>query len=598
MKTFLTSLTGAAIGSIIGLVLLFFIGIAMIQYAVNDALRSASGPETGQADGNAIVLTLDLRNGLTDQAPSSGPEAFLGSPVGFIDTLINLEAATKDDQVKGLFVRGSDFGIGSSKAEELRAAFLKFKAADKFIIAHSQGTYGGGPSSYRAIASADEIWVQPGSDMISSGVVFETLFMKGLFDNLSITPEFEALYEYKNAPNTYEQEGYTEPHRLAMTKLAESIWDISLDDIAADRGISVADAKAALESSPVSSERMIELNLATQEGWPEDARDEASNRAGADAILIDISAYAAPSAPFRSPVIAIVGGQGPIITGEAGGSLFQEGSGFASDSVAANILAAGKDEDVEAIVFRVDSPGGSPTASDQIWRAVERVQLEYEKPVIVSMASVAASGGYYVSTGADWILANRSTITGSIGIFGGKFAISEGLARIGVNADSIRVGGAFAGAFSTTEGFSDEQRQLVRSWLTRGYDRFIALVAEGREMSLVEVDAVARGRVWSGEDALEKGLVDQLGGLTDAISKARELAGIDADQEVRLVKYPMQTGGFGFMGASASASAGELKAIGQLAALINDPQVQALIAETEAARSSRVQARMPSFIEK
>lgn len=598
MKTFFASLGGAVIGSILGLVLLVLIGTGLIQLAVNDAINSASGPETGQDDGNAIVLTLDLRNGYSDQAASSGPEVIFGGGVGFIDIVSKLDAAASDEQVKGLFIRGSEFGIGSARAEEYRDAFLKFKAADKFIIAHTQGTYGGGPSAYRAIASADEIWAQPGTDLIASGLALETLFLKGLFDNISVTPEFEALYEYKNAPSTYEEETYTEPHRRAMTELAESLWSISLSDIAADRGMSVSEVQTLLESTPMGAQAMVDANLATSLGWPEDALDTALERAGEDSISVALGSYEAPSSPFGSPVIAIVGGQGPIITGSAGGSLFQEGSGFASDTIAEAILEAGRDEDVQAIVFRVDSPGGSPSASDQIWRAIERIQEEEEKPVIVSMASVAASGGYYVSTGADWIIANRTTITGSIGIFGGKFAIDEGLARIGVNAESIKVGGSFTGAFTTMEGFTDDQRVMVRSWLQRGYDRFTGLVSEGRGLSLEQVDQVARGRVWSGEDAIGRGLVDQLGGLTTALAKAKELAEIDAETEVRIVAYPMSAGGIPFLSSSTGATAQELKAIGQLATAINDPEIQALITEVEAARNSRVQARLPSFIER
>lgn len=595
MKTFFASLGGAVIGSILGLVLIALIGFGIVGALVSSAFENASTANSGK-DSDAIVLTLDLRNGWSDQAPQTGPDAFFGNPTGFIDVLTRLESAAADDQVKGIYVRGSEFGIGSSRAEELRTAFLNFKAADKFIIAHTQGSYGGGPSGYRAIAPASELWVQAGSDLIAGGVGFETLFLKGMFDKLSVTPEFVALYEFKNSPNTYRETDYTEPHRLAMTRLANSIWDISLADISADRGMTVAEARTALESSPIGTTRMIELGLADKEGWPEDALEAALDQAGEGAVEVNISSYIPPSSPFGSPVVAIVGGQGPIVTGGAGGSLFQAGSGFASDAVAASILEAGRDEDVQAIVFRVDSPGGSPTASDQIWRAVERVQTEFDKPVVVSMGSVAASGGYYVSTGAEWIVANRSTITGSIGIFGGKFAVAEGLARIGINAESINVGGPFTGAFTSTAGFTDEQRTMMRAWLTRGYDRFLSLVAEGRNKTVDEVHEVARGRIWSGEDALEQGLVDELGGLNQAIAKAKELAGIEGDTEVRLVQYPQRSGGFSFSGASASAS--ELKAIGDLATLINDPEVQALIAEVEAAKSARLQARIPNYTER
>lgn len=598
MKTFFASLGGAVIGSIVGLFLLFFVGMAFIQFAVNDALKSASGPETGQDDGNPIVLNLDLRYGYEDQAPTSGPEVLFGSATGFIDIVNKLEAAANDDQVKGLFVRASDYGLGSSRAEEYRDAFLKFQAADKFIVVHSQGFFSGSPSAYRAVAPADEIWMQPGTSLVSSGITVEALFFKDLFDELSITPEFEAFYEYKSAVNTFEEAGFTEPHRENYLQLAESLWETSLADIATDRSLPVETVRTFLEASPVSSDEMIAQNFATHSGWPEDARDAAWERVGGDAVHIDIGDYNAPSSEFGSPVIAIVGGQGAIVNGPSGGSLLQEGSGFASDTIAESLLDAGRDEDVEAVIFRVDSPGGSPSASDQIWRAVQRIQEEEGKPVIVSMASSAASGGYYVATGADWIVANRSTITGSIGIFGGKFAIEEAMQRIGVNAETIKVGGPFTGAFTTTEPFSEEQRVRFRDYLKQGYDRFTTLVGEGRNLTPEQVDAVARGRVWTGAEAIDIGLVDELGGMATAISKARELAEIDPESDVRLVTYPMNSGGFAFLGASSGATAQELKALGQLTAVLNDPDVQALMSELEAARGPQVQMRMPSLIER
>ena len=591
MKTFFTAFGGAILGVILGTILLGFIGFAIISGIIANATQPEPHPES-------IVLTVDLRYGLMDQAATTGPEAIFGNPTGFIDVITRLDAAVSDERVKGIFVRGSEFGIGSSRAEELRTAFLALKAADKFVIAHSQGSYGGGPSSYRAIAAADQIWVQPGSDVVATGISFETLFMKGLFEKLSITADIEALYEFKNAPNTYREDSYTEPHRLAMTRLAESIWDISLVDIAADRGLTIDQARTALESGPLSSEKMVLLKLATEEGWPEDAREAALALAGDESEVLSVFNYIAPETPFQAPVIAIVGGQGPIVTGEAGGNLFSEGKGFASDAVAQAILDAGENEDVLAIVFRVDSPGGSPTASDQIWRAVHRVQTEHKKPVIVSMGSVAASGGYYVSTGADWIVANRTTITGSIGIFGGKFAISEGLARIGVNAESISVGGSFTGAYTSTERFSDEQRVLLREGLTRGYERFLKLVSEGRGLTRDEVHERARGRVWSGEDALQQGLVDQLGGLTDAIAKAREMVDIEADVEIRIIHYPQQSEGFSIGGPMASASAQQLQALGQFTSALNDPRVQALLIEIEASQAVNVQARLPNMTER
>lgn len=620
MRTFFTALGGAVVGTVLGLIVMGIIGLVIIGGLIGGLASSFSTPPE-QSD--AMVLELDLRDSLPDQGAKGGAALLFGQTDGFINTLLKLEAAAEDDRVKGIFIRAPEFGIGSSRAEELRQRFLALKDAGKPIIVHSQGTYGGGPSGYRAIAAADEIWIQPGSDLIAPGIAFETLFLKGLFDNLSINPQFEAFHEYKNAPNTYLESDYTPSHREAMTVLANSLWDISLADIGADRGMTAEAAATVLGQSPIGSKQLVELGLATGESWPEDARlytiwsaatadgqTEASwedyladpaLREDTNVLVQSIASYVAPGSARSGDTIAIVGGQGPIITGGNETGLFSEAPGFASDAIASALLEAASDENVKAIVFRVDSPGGSPTASDQIWRAIERIQNEYDKPVVVSMGSVAASGGYYVSAGADWIVANRSTITGSIGIFGGKFAVSEGLARIGVNAETIQVGGAFTGAFTTTEAFNQEQRAMMRAWLERGYDRFISLVAEGRDMSIEETDAVARGRVWSGTDALDAGLVDQLGTLNDAIDKAAELAGFEAEATYRVKEYPQIMTGFPFSGpmaeASARASIEELQAIGQISDVINNPQVQILLDEVRAAETSRLQARLPAFTE-
>ncbi len=586
MKTFLIAIGGAVVGTLVALLLLFFVGAAFL----GSLGQPAKMP-------NNIVLTVDLRNSISDQAPNAGLEVLFGQE-GFIDILTKLDQAATDDRVKGVFLRGSEFSVGSSRAEELRAALKTVQAEGKFVVAHSQGSFGGGPSGYRAIATADEIWVQPGSDLIASGIAFETLFLKGLMEKLSITPQIIALYEYKNSPNMYQEDDYTPAHREAMTRLAESIWEVSLTDIAEDRGITVEAAKAALESGPITSERMVELELANHEGWPESAKESIREKAGESVEFMTIASYIPDAAKFSAPVIAIVGGQGAITTGVAESGPFGESGGISSDTTAEAILEAARNERVEAIVFRVDSPGGSPTASDQIWNAVEIAKTEHNKPVVVSMGSVAASGGYYVSTGADWIVANRTTITGSIGIFGGKVAVSEGLARIGVNVRSITVGGEFAGAFTSADLFTESQTEALRAWLTRGYDRFLELVAEGRDMTVEEVHEVARGRVWSGEDALSNGLVDELGGLMTAVRKARELADIEPDSDVRYIMYPQSNSGFPFGPSFASAAADDLQALSELSSILNDPRVKVMLDEFEASQNGQLQARMPLMIEK
>ena len=585
MKTFFAAMGGAVVGIL--LVVLLLVGLAFT------AIGSLGQPEKMPKE---IVLSLDLRSGMSDQAPKSGIAAIFGE-TGFIDTLLKLDAAASDDRVKGVFIRGDEMGYGFSKSEELRTALLKLKSNGKFIVAHTQGTYGGSPSGLRVLSTADQLWVQPGSEILAGGLAFETTFLGGLMERLSVTPQIQAFYEYKNAPSQYSETTFTDAHRRAMTELGESILNETISDIAANRGLEPQDVREALAATPLTAEDLIELKLADRTGWPEDAREAAGMRVNESAKLISIPDYIAPTSKFGSPTIAIVGGQGAIVTGGMGGDFIQGGAEFASDNIAEAILDAARNDDVEAIVFRVDSPGGSPVASDQIWRAVERAKNEFDKPVIVSMASLAASGGYYVSTGADVIVANRTTITGSIGIFGGKIALDEGLNRLGINSEMITIGGGeFTGALSSIEKFTPAQEQIVNDWLKRGYDRFLDLVSEGRGMTVEEVHEVARGRVWTGSDAKEKGLVDELGGLMVAIDKAKELAKIEPDSDVRIIQYPTASPDLPFGSLQAGASVEQLQALGRLSALMNDPRIAQIIEDYEATQSGQMQARMPNFI--
>lgn len=591
MRTFLLSLAGTFVAMILFVVLGFFMLFGLIYSAA-----TAKPPHPSN-----IVLTLDLNTAFPDQAPATGFAAFAGTP-GFIDLLLKLKDAETDSSVKGLYIRGAAWSPGTARAEELRDAIQSFQASGKFVIAHSQGMFGAsGPSSFHSISSADEIWMQPGTDLMITGVTFETEFLKGLFDMIDLEAQIYPFYEYKNAPNSYNETGYTEPHREAMAALANSIWNTALTDIADDRGTSAGQLRTILESGPKTAEDAISLGLIDKLGWPEDAEEAVKERAGGKPELIDLASYSSPARPDRrAPLIAVIGGEGPIVTGGAdGGSPFSDPPAFASDVIARAILDAAENDDVKAIVFRVESPGGSPTASDQIWRAIERAK-EKDKPVVVSMGSLAASGGYYVSTGADAILANRATLTGSIGIFGGKLAVAGPFNKIGVTFDTVSVGGEFASAWGV-DAFTENQEAEVKAMLKRGYDRFLTLVGEGRGMSWDEVHEVARGRVWTGEDASRIGLVDEIGGFMDAIDKAKELAGIEADVKPRLRFYPQRKSGFEALESLFGVSSEAAQAAALVSAIAGDKRTQILLEELatiEAVNSGQTLAISPRIRER
>ena len=581
MKTFFLSLFGTLVALIV------FFG-ALLGLLVSQVSSGSELPDN-------VILSVDLRNALPDQAREATRSDFLyGNPgQGFINVVQKIEAAANDDRVVGLFIRASDGSTGSARAEELRTAIKRFKLSGKKVVAHSQGTYSVSPSTLRAISSADEIWIQPGTDVMTSGLTFESMFYKDMLDKLSVEMEVIKYAEYKNAPNQFTETTYTDAHREAMTTLGEDIWALSLEDIAADRDMTVEEVRAALEEGPKSADKMLENGLMDKLGWPEDAFKSLDDSIANETTRVSILSYTAPEVSKNAPIVALVGGEGGIVTGNG-----SSGTSFGSDRIARAILQAANNEDVKAIVFRVNSGGGSPTASDQIWNAIEYAQDE-GKPVVVSMGAVAASGGYYVSTGADHIMANRSTITGSIGIYFTKPAIDQGLDRIGIDTEEITIGGEFAN-FLGADSLTDAQQDALRASVRRGYDRFLYLVAEGRfEGDTDAAEAVAKGRVWSGIAAKENGLVDSFGGFTDAVMKAAELAGIEAGVQPRIVNYPSITQPMliDIQPFLASEPLPGQDTFG-LSGLLNDPRVSAILRDLRSAQATGPQAYMPELIER
>ncbi len=586
MRTFLLTFLGGLAALIV-----FFVLIPLVLLI--SFLPSGEPPRARNA-----VLELDLRNSSHDQ-PASDAISAAFSNTSFVEILLRLNAAASDPDVKGVFVRAAEMDMGSSRAEELRAAFLRLRAKGKFVIAHTQGFLASGPSSYRAISAANQIWMQPGTSFETPGIRFETMFLGGAAEKFKIDPEIEAFYEYKNAPDVYKRKDYSEPHARAMTELAESVWRHSIADIAVDRKMDPDALRTMLEASPYQAPRAVELKLVDRLGYPEEAAAEA--RKLADGDLLEIANYH-PRAQRGKAVIAVVGGEGDIVTGRGGATdLTSIGTPmFASDRLSAELDAIAKDKNIDAVVFRVDSGGGSATASDQIWSAVKRVQASGKK-VVVSMGSMAASGGYYVAASADSVVANRSTITGSIGVFGGKIAIGDALRNFGINPASVGVGGEYAGAYSADKFTPAQSAKLLES-LQATYDRFTGIVAVGRKLPLQKVQEISRGRVWSGEDALSNGLVNKTGDLMVAIDEARKLAGFKEEDgvDIRLQVQnvtPFQLLASMMTQAKVGASI-DSRIAGALASTIGQPRTEALLSQlSQMGQHPSTRAWLPPVIE-
>jgi len=575
LKQFLITVGGVVVGGF----LFFFVGFFLLMGMLGAASAPAPHP-------SRMVLAIDLREPMTDQRPTN-PFAALGGEPSLLDTLNRIEAARTDDRVRGLYIRANTGGMPAAQAEEIRAALATFRASGKFVVAHLQndGIRMGMPG-YMAIADSDEVWLQESSEFMPMGLSAEVTFFAGTLQRYHMQAQFETREDYKTAAATLTERTFTPEHRESMMSLMGGLYDNMLANIATDRGITPAAARAAIEATPFTAQRGVELQLVDRLGRPEEAVRAALER-GEEAELVEISHYNAP-AHRGGQVIAVVQGEGAIVSGPESGDIFGDDSVFNSDRIAEALLEASEDDDVAAIVFRVSSPGGSVVASDQILAALRTAQ-ERGKRVVISMGDVAASGGYYVSAYADEIVASPSTITGSIGVLGGKLIIGPAMDHyLSTNTETISMGSPLINSFSSERPFTPAERAAFAGFIDRAYVQFIGLVAEGREMTPDQVRAIAGGRVWTGQQALERGLVDHLGGFQVAVSRARALAGIEDDARVTLRYYPAEQNPFEAFGRLFGASSESVEALVRLNSVLSDPRTQRAI---EALREEDVNVR-------
>jgi protease-4 len=568
VKQFLITVAGVLVGLILFLIVT---PIILVSVAAGNASKSDAHP-------SSMVIALDLREQIPDQ-PSRSPFASFGGGPSTIEIVRNLDAAGRDPAVKGLFVRANTFGMAPAQAEEVRSAIAAFRKSGKFVIAHVQNdAFQASLAGYAAIAGADEIWLHATGEMPAMGLTTETAFLGGFFEKFKLQPQFEQREEYKNAVNAYTQKGYTGAHREAAQGLLNDVYATFTAGIAADRKLTPEAARAAIEGTPYDAGGAVKSKLVDKLGRPEDAEAATLERAGADAETVDFADYK-PKKKTDGPVIALVGGEGAILSGPSDSSPFGGETEINSDELSRALLDAAEDEDVKAIVFRVSSRGGSAVASDQILNAVKLAQAKGKK-VVVSMGEYAASGGYYASASADSIVALPTTITGSIGIFGGKIVVGEAArSYLGIEADSVKTGSQLVDMYSGFKPFTNAQRQAFADQIDRGYLDFKTKVAEGRKMPLEKVSALAKGRVWTGAQAKSNGLVDELGGLSVAVEKAKALAGIKPDQSVRLKLYPEQQSPFEAFQSVFGTFAEAARAAALLGAVVGDERVSSLLRE-------------------
>ncbi|GGQ02191.1 signal peptide peptidase SppA [Streptosporangium pseudovulgare] len=489
-----------------------------------------------------LVLELDLTEGLLDGPPADPLNAVLSMRRPRLsDVLSGLKRARTDTRVRALVVKIGTRPLGLAMVQELRQAVTRLREAGKLTVAFAEsfGEFGAGTVPYYLATAFERVYLQPSGDVGLTGVAIEQRFLKGALGKLGVDYQIGQRHEYKTAANTFTQDHMTEAHRESMGRITESITEQVVAGIAEGRGMEPARVRELVDRGPFIGAEAVEAGLVDRMAYRDEVYDEVKKAAGEDSLLLYVTRYARGPIAKKLPrpgedVVALVHGNGAVRLGRSGRSPLGGGGAMGSDTVCAALRAARNDDHVKAVVFRVDSPGGSYVASDAIWREVVLTR-KAGKPVVVSMGDLAASGGYMVSMAADAIVAQPGTLTGSIGVFGGKAVIGGLLEKIGISSETVGEG-ANAGMFSPTNAFSEAQWARVNAWLDRVYDDFVAKAAEGRDLPRERVHELARGRVWTGADAHAHGLVDELGGLEDALALARKKAGVAADAPVRV--YP------------------------------------------------------------
>jgi protease-4 len=489
-----------------------------------------------------ILLEADLNAGLAEVRRKRLFLPFGAGPVMMREFVDALDAASRDDRVQGLIVRFGPGGITIAQAQELRDAVAAFSGSGKFTLAFSEsfGGIGSGTVAYYLASAFDTIWVQPSGAVGLTGIALEAPFLKGALDKLGVSAKVEQRQEYKAAAEMFTREQFSDPARASLQQLVNSWFAQVVTGIATARGLEPDIVRELIDEGPYLAQEALAANLVDGLGYWTDVLSSARASASleeevAGRIRIDRYLASVERPNSDGSKVALIYGVGAVLPGTDHDPL-SNGATFAADTVAKAIATATRDKDIRAILFRIDSPGGAYTAADTVWREVDRASRA-GKPVVVSMAGEAASGGYFVAMPADRIVAQPGTVTGSIGVFAGKAVTEAFWQKLGITWDEVHAGDR-ATMWSQIRDFPPGAEDKFSRILDAIYEDFTAKLASGRQLSEEQVDAVARGRVWSGADAHANGLVDVIGGFSVAIAEVKRILNLTPEESINLVEFP------------------------------------------------------------
>lgn len=529
------SKTGKTLLIIGGLLFAVFL-VAIIGFALMaESLGKPSVPENS-------VLVLEISGELPDHSPKEPMAELFGisRQKSFSNLITQLRKAKVDSRVGAVLLDISFPQIGWGKADELRAAIKDFRTSGKPIYSYMQIGF---TKDYYIASAAEKVFLPPAGDLYVNGFAAQAMFYRGALDKLGIEPEFIKIGKYKNAPDQYTRKEMSDAQREVINAILDEYFERLKTTIAEERGKSAEDVEALIDGAPYHATEAQKVGLIDGASYLKSVYDDLKDRLGykADDELRTVNGRSyeevSPSSLNlnNGEKVAVIYASGAINLGNSNRSPFG-GETSGSDTIVDAVNEAAEDSSVKAIVLRVNSPGGSALASDLMWNALEEAKAK--KPVVVSMGDYAASGGYYIACNANKIVAERSTVTGSIGVFMGKPNIKGMYDWIGFSNEYI-LRGKNAGIFRETESWTESERaKMEQQTQNIYYTDFVPKVAKGRNMTTEQVDEIGQGRVWTGTQGKEKGLVDEFGGMEKAIEIAKDLAEIPADKEVTRVAYP------------------------------------------------------------
>ena len=523
------------LATIVGIFIASLLGI-FISFGIIGAIAGSADKATTLKPNS--IYQIDLEGNLVDRSqedPLSGAFAHaLGKPsentIGLDDVLGNIEKAKKDDNIVGIYLKGGSLSGGVASIKEIRNALIDFKKSGKFIVAYADNY---SQRMYYLASVADKILINPQGMLELKGLSAQTMFFKNTLDKLGIEMQVVKVGTFKSAVEPYVNTKMSDANRLQVNVFMGSIWNNILKEISASRKIpaaklnSYADEMMMFQPTEKSKQYGLVDGLVYIEQVDSVLKKYVKNlKKGDDLTFVKQEAMTKvpDTAKYDKSKVALIYAVGEITD--------TEGDGIVSRDLVKTINDVEKDSAVKAVVFRISSPGGSAYGSEQIWHALS--VLKAKKPLIVSMGDYAASGGYYIACVADKIFAQPTTITGSIGIFGVIPNIKGLDDKIGITYDGVTTN-KMSDAISINRPFTPEERDLMQSYVNRGYELFVKRCADGRKMKTEQIKAIAEGRVWTGEDALKIGLVDKIGGLNDAIKLAVEKAKL---KSYNIKEYP------------------------------------------------------------